>query len=127
LHPSTAPTYHVGWLCNAAKRYTLDFEEGFFPWCESGAIADAALLATGRIDATVHNHKLWDLAPALPIFEALAFSLYRWPDLAPAPKAIIDLFDNDFSAQDSLWLVCRGKEAAARFANAILPARVQKA
>lgn len=126
LHPSTAPTYHVGWLCNAAKRYTLNFEQGFFPWCESGAIADAALLATGRIDATVHNHKLWDLAPALPIFEALGFSLYRWPDLAPAPKAIIDMFDSNFSAQDSLWLVCRGKEAASRFAGAIQPAQPRK-
>lgn len=127
LPPSTAPTYHVGWLCNASKRYILDFEQGFFPWCESGAIADAALLATGRLDATVHNHKLWDLAPVLPIFEALGFSLYRWPDLTPAPVAIIDLFDDNFSAQNSLWLVCRGKEAAAKFANAILLSGAQRA
>jgi fructose-1,6-bisphosphatase/inositol monophosphatase family enzyme len=120
LQPSVTPTYHVGWLCNAAKRYTLDFEQGFFPWCESGAIADAALLATGRLDATVHNHKLWDLAPALPVFEALGFALYRWPDLNPAPAAIIDLFDRSFSAQNTLWLVCRNRESAAKLAKAIL-------
>lgn len=125
LRPSASPTYHVGWLCNAAKRYTLDFEQGFFPWCESGAIADAALLATGRLDATVHNHKLWDLAPALPVFEALGFALYQWPDLTPAPASIINLFDRNFSAQHTLWLVCRSQKCAAQFAKAIQSASNQ--
>ncbi|GJD72536.1 inositol monophosphatase family protein [Methylobacterium goesingense] len=123
---SDLPTYHIGWLCNAAKRYTLDFERGYFPWCESGAIADTALLATGRLDATVHNHKLWDLAPAMPVFEALGFSLYRWPDLADAPPDIIDLFNAEFSAHESLWLVCRSREQAKKFAEAIFLARPEK-
>ncbi|MCE4222677.1 inositol monophosphatase [Methylobacterium sp. C25] len=119
LEPSMTPTFHVGWLCQASKRYLFDYERGYFPWCESSAIADAALLATGRLDATVHNHKLWDLAAALPIFEALGFELYRWPDVTPAPSSLIALFDNDFSAHSELWLVCRGRDDAVKLASAI--------
>ncbi|WP_232627909.1 inositol monophosphatase family protein [Methylobacterium sp. Leaf118] len=115
----TARTYHVGWLCNASKRFVLDYEQGFFPWCESGAIADAALVASGRLDATTFDHKLWDLAPALPIFKALGLRLYHWPDLAEAPAAVIDLFDERFSAHDDLWLLCRTRQDAAEFAAAI--------
>ncbi|MDP4026036.1 inositol monophosphatase family protein [Methylobacterium sp. NEAU 140] len=128
LEPLPVPeggTGHVGWLAVAAQRYTLDYTRGLFPWGEGGAIADAALLATGRLDATLSNHKLWDAAPVLPVLAALGFSLFRWPDLGPPPAALIDLFDAEFSAHDALWLVCRDRAQAAALAGAIrrVPAR----
>jgi fructose-1,6-bisphosphatase/inositol monophosphatase family enzyme len=123
LRPLERPggeTFHVGWLANTARAYALDFTMGLFPWCESAAVADAALLATGRLDASVHEHKLWDLAAALPLLEATGFALYRWPDLSPAPRAIIDLFDEEFASR-SPWLVCRSPEQAAGLARAMRP------
>jgi fructose-1,6-bisphosphatase/inositol monophosphatase family enzyme len=122
LSPAPGRTRHVGWLPVAAQRWVLDYEQGFFPWCESGFAADAAALATGRLDATTFNHKLWDLAPALPILEALGFRLYCWPDCREAPEAIIELFDNRFTCHRDLWIVSRSREAAAGLAKAIRPA-----
>ena len=119
LAPPTGGTGHVGWLAVAAQRYTLDYTRGLFPWGEGGAIADAALVATGRLDATLSNHKLWDLAPILPVLEALGFRLFHWPDLGPSPAALIDLFDADLSGHDDLWLVCRDRAQAAGLAGAI--------
>jgi fructose-1,6-bisphosphatase/inositol monophosphatase family enzyme len=112
-------TGHVGWLAVTAQRYTLDYERGWFPWSEGGTISDAALLATGRLDATLSNNRLWDLAPVLPLFEAPGFDLYRWPDLTQPPAALIDLFDAELSAHDDLWLVCRDRAQAADLAAAI--------
>lgn len=114
-------TFHVGWLPISAQRYTLDYEQGLFPWSESSAAADAALLALGRLDATCVNYKIWDAAAGLAIAEALGFGLYRWPDLVRPPADLIDLFDRHFSARDSLWLLCRDQAAAARFARSIRP------
>lgn len=119
LKPSTNRTGHVGWLAVAAQRFTLDYGRAWFPWSEGGSISDAALLATGRLDATVVNSMLWDLAPILPLFEALGFRLYHWPDLATPPAAFIDLFDAELSAHDDLWLVCRDRDQAADLARAI--------
>lgn len=119
LAPSPRRTGHVGWLAVAAQRFTLDYGRAWFPWSEGGSISDAALLATGRLDATVVNSMLWDLAPILPLFEALGFRLYHWPDLAPPPAAFIDLFDAELSAHDDLWLVCRDRDQAADLARAI--------
>ncbi|AWN52941.1 inositol monophosphatase family protein [Methylobacterium sp. 17Sr1-1] len=114
-------THHVGWLPVAAQRYTLDYEQGFFPWSESSAVSDAALLALGRIDATCLNHMLWDAAAILPVLEALGFGLYRWPDLAPPPARLIEVFDRTFSGHDALWLVCRDLAAARALARAVCP------
>ena len=122
LRPLERPatrTGHVGWLAVAAQRYTLDYGRGWFPWGEGGAIADAALLATGRLDATLSNHMLWDLAPALPVLEALGFRLFHWPDLAAPPAALIDLFDAGLSGHDDLWMICRDRDQAADLARAI--------
>lgn len=122
LRPLERPsrrTGHVGWLAVAAQRYTLDYGRGWFPWSEGGAISDAALLATGRLDATLSNNKLWDLAPILPLFEALGFGLFHWPDLEGPPAAFIDLFDAELSAHDALWLVCRDRGQATDLAAAI--------
>ncbi|MCJ2125580.1 inositol monophosphatase family protein [Methylobacterium sp. J-077] len=119
LKPTPSRTGHVGWLAVAAQRFTLDYGRGWFPWSEGGSISDAALLATGRLDATVVNSMLWDLAPILPLFEALGFRLYHWPDLAAPPAAFIDLFDAELSAHDDLWLVCRDRDQAADLAKAI--------
>lgn len=119
LAPSPRRTGHVGWLAVAAQRFTLDYGRAWFPWSEGGSISDAALLATGRLDATVVNSMLWDLAPILPLFEALGFRLYHWPDLAPPPAGFIDLFDAELSAHDDLWLVCRDRDQAADLARAI--------
>jgi len=119
LKPSTSRTGHVGWLAVAAQRFTLDYGRAWFPWSEGGSISDAALLATGRLDATVVNSMLWDLAPILPLFEALGFRLYHWPNLAAPPAAFIDLFDAELSAHDDLWLVCRDRDQAADLAKAI--------
>ena len=122
LQPLPRPeqqTGHVGWLAVAAQRYTLDYTRGLFPWGEGGAIADAALLATGRLDASLSNHKLWDVAPVLPVLEAAGFSLFHWPDLGPPPEAIVDLFDAGLSGHDDLWLVCRDRAQAAGLAAAI--------
>ena len=112
-------TRHVGWLPVAAKHFTLDYIKGFFPISESGFIADAAALAIGRLDATTFNHKLWDLAPALPILAALGFRMVGWPDLRAAPANIVDLFDADYACHPDLWLLCRTQEEAARLAEAI--------
>ena len=117
--PSPRRTGHVGWLAVMAQRYTVDYGRGWFPWSEGGTISDAALLATGRLDATLSNNKLWDLAPILPLFEALGFRLYHWPDLGDPPPAFIDLFDAELSAHDDLWLVCRDRAQAADLAAAI--------
>jgi fructose-1,6-bisphosphatase/inositol monophosphatase family enzyme len=114
-------TGHVGWLSVTAQRYTLDYGRGWFPWSEGGAISDAALLATGRIDATLSNNRLWDLGPILPLFEALGFRLFHWPDLGDPPAAFVDLFDAELSAHDDLWLVCRDRDQAADLAAAIHP------
>jgi fructose-1,6-bisphosphatase/inositol monophosphatase family enzyme len=119
LKPIPSRTGHVGWLAVAAQRFTLDYGRAWFPWSEGGSISDAALLATGRLDATVVNSMLWDLAPILPLFEALGFRLYHWPDLAAPPAAFIDLFDAELSAHDDLWLVCRDRDQAADLAKAI--------
>ena len=119
LAPSPRRTGHVGWLAVTAQRYTVDYGRGWFPWSEGGTISDAALIATGRLDATLSNNKLWDLAPILPLFEALGFGLYHWPDLAAPPAAFIDLFDAELSAHDDLWLVCRDRDQAADLARAI--------
>jgi myo-inositol-1(or 4)-monophosphatase len=116
------PTHHVGWLAVSAQRYTLDYDRGLFPWCESSAVADAALVALGRLDATFANHMVWDVAPVLPVLEALGFGLYRWPDLAGPPAEILDLFDEGFSGHDRLWMLCRGRDAAAQLAGAVRPA-----
>jgi len=112
-------THHIGWLPVAAQRYTLDYEQGFFPWSESSAVSDAALLALGRIDATCVNHMLWDSAAILPVLEALGFELYRWPDLARRPDQLIDVFDQRFSGHDALWLMCRDQAAAQGLARAV--------
>lgn len=112
-------TGHVGWLAVAAQRFTLDYGRGWFPWSEGGSISDAALLATGRLDATVVNSMLWDLAPIQPLFEALGFRLFHWPDLAQPPAAFVDLFDADLSGHDDLWMVCRNRDQAANLAQAI--------
>lgn len=126
LERTARRTGHVGWLAVAAQRFTLDYGRGWFPWGEGGAIADAALLATGRLDATLSNHRLWDLAPLLPLFEALGFHLYHWPDLTDPPAALVDLFDAELSAHDDLWLVCRDRAQAADLAAAIRePARTR--
>ena len=118
LRPLVRPdrrTFHVGWLPVAAQRYTLDYDRGVFPWSESIAISDAALVALGRLDATFLNHMFWDAAPILPVLEALGFGLYRWPDLAPPPAMLIDLFDDQFSGHDALWMLCRDRvQAGAR-------------
>lgn len=119
LKPTPSRTGHVGWLAVAAQRFTLDYGRAWFPWSEGGSISDAALLATGRLDATVVNSMLWDLAPILPLFEALGFRLFHWPDLAAPPAAFVDLFDADLSAHDDLWMVCRDREQAADLAQAI--------
>lgn len=119
LHPTSHHTHHIGWLPVAAQRYTLDYTKGFFPWCESAASSDAALLATGRLDATLANHKLWDLAPILPVLKPLGFRLFHSRDLKPPPDALIDLFDREFSAHDDLWLLCRSREQAERLSAAI--------
>ncbi len=122
LRPLERPprrTGHVGWLAVAAQRFTLDYGRGWFPWSEGGSISDAALLATGRLDATVVNSMLWDLAPILPLFQALGFGLYHWPDLAAPPAAFIDLFDADLSGHDDLWMVCRDRAQAVDLAGAI--------
>jgi hypothetical protein len=116
--PRATRTYHVGWLAVAAQNYTLDYQQGFFPLSESGYIADAAALATGRLDATVFNHKLWDLAPTLPVLEAVGFSLYRWPDLQAPPVHVADLFSGSFACRE-LWIVSPSKILAARLAGAI--------
>lgn len=119
LRPPERRTHHVGWLPVAAQRYTLDYEQGFFPWSESSAIADAALMALGRLDATCLNHMLWDAAAVLPVLEALGFRLYRWPDLAPPPATLVEMFDDQFSGHDALWLICRDADQAQRFARAV--------
>ncbi|MFE1601958.1 inositol monophosphatase family protein [Methylobacterium sp. ID0610] len=116
-------THHVGWLPVAAQRYTLDYDQGFFPWSESSAVSDAALLALGRLDATCLNHMLWDAAASLAVLGALGFRLYRWPDLAPPPANLVDLYDESLSAHDVLWLICRDRDQAERLARAIRPAR----
>lgn len=112
-------TGHVGWLAVSAQRYTLDYGRGWFPWSEGGTISDAALLATGRLDATLTSNMLWDLAPILPVLEALGFRLFHWPDLAEPPAAFIDLFDAELSGHDDLWMVCRDRDQAADLARAI--------
>lgn len=125
LRPLERPerrTGHVGWLSVTAQRYTLDYGRGWFPWSEGGAISDAALLATGRLDATLSNNRLWDLGPILPLFEALGFRLFHWPDLGDPPADFVDLFDAELSAHDDLWLVCRDRAQAADLATAIRPA-----
>jgi hypothetical protein len=122
LHRPERRTGHVGWLSVTAQRYTLDYGCGWFPWSEGGAISDAALLATGRLDATLSNNRLWDLGPILPLFEALGFRLFHWPDLGDPPAAFVDLFDAELSAHDDLWLVCRDRDQAADLAAAIRPA-----
>ncbi|MCJ2073765.1 inositol monophosphatase [Methylobacterium sp. J-030] len=122
LRPLERPatrTGHVGWLAVSAQRYTLDYGRGWFPWSEGGSISDAALLATGRLDATLTSNMLWDLAPILPLLEALGFGLFHWPDLAPPPTALIDLFDAELSSHDDLWLLCRDRGQAADLAQAI--------
>lgn len=122
LQPLERPatrTGHVGWLAVSAQRYTLDYGRGWFPWSEGGAISDAALLATGRLDATLTSNMLWDLAPLLPLFEALGYGLFHWPDLAPPPAAFIDLFDEKLSGHDDLWMICRDRDQAADLARAI--------
>ncbi|MGH1571559.1 inositol monophosphatase family protein [Methylobacterium sp. P31] len=124
LRPLDRParrTGHVGWLSVTAQRFTLDYGRGWFPWSEGGAISDAALLATGRLDATLSNNRLWDLGPILPLFEALGFHLFHWPDLGDPPAAFVDLFDAGLSAHDDLWLVCRDRDQAADLAAAIHP------
>lgn len=122
LRPLERPamrTGHVGWLAVSAQRYTLDYGRGWFPWGEGGSISDAALLATGRLDATLTSNMLWDLAPILPVLEAVGFSLFHWPDLAPPPSALIDLFDAELSSHDDLWMICRDRDQAADLARAI--------
>lgn len=119
LSRSSRRTGHIGWLAPAARRYTLDYAQGFFPWGEGGAVADAALVATGRLDATVTNHMLWDLAPVLPILQASGFDLYHWPDLAEPPAALIDMFDTRFASHHDLWLLCRDRGQAAALGRAI--------
>lgn len=122
LRPLRRPdrrTFHVGWLPVAAQRYTLDYDHGVFPWGESSAISDAALVALGRLDATFQNHMFWDAAPILPVLEALGFGLHRWPDLAPPPAMLIDLFDDRFSGHDALWMLCRDRDQAGILARAV--------
>lgn len=54
-HPSLQ-THRVGWLVPTAQRSTQDYQRGFVPWSESGAISDRALVATGRLDTTFSKH-----------------------------------------------------------------------
>ena len=110
---------HLGWNAIAAQHYTLDYARGFFPICEGGFLADVAALADGRLEATLFNHKLWDLAPTLPVIEALGFALYRWPDLAAPPAAVVDLFDAEFACHPNLWIVARDIATAERVAAAV--------
>jgi fructose-1,6-bisphosphatase/inositol monophosphatase family enzyme len=116
---STRPTFHVGWLSVAAQLFNLDRTHGFYPWCESSSVADLALLATGRLDASTACGKIWDVAPGLPIMRALGFDLYRWSDLAPGPAALIDVFDAELFAGDPLWLICRDMPQAEALRRAI--------
>ncbi|KMO19941.1 inositol monophosphatase [Methylobacterium indicum] len=119
LDPPGRPTHHVGWLAISAQRYTLDYEQGFFPWSESSAVADAALLALGRIDATCITYMLWDAVAGIALWQALGYGLYRWPDLARPPGNVIELFDHQFSSKTNMWLACKNSDHAARFAAAI--------
>ena len=122
LRPIEAPTRrsgHVGWNAIAAQHYTLDYAQGFFPMCEGGYVADVAALAAGRMEATLFNHKLWDLAPTWPVLRALGFRLFRWPDLAGPPETIVDMFDAGFACHPDLWIVARDAETAKRLARAI--------
>lgn len=112
-------TGHVGWLPVAVQNFTLDYSKGFFPFCESASVSDFASLLSGRLDATTFNSALWDLAAALPAFAAQGFRLYSWPDLRPAPSAIVDLFEPDFYSGSRLWLVARSEGQARALAGAI--------
>ena len=115
----TARSGHVGWNAVAAQHYVLDYAQGFFPFCEGGYVADVAALAAGRMEATLFNHKLWDLAPTWPVLRALGFRLFRWPDLAGPPESIVDMFDAGFACHPGLWIVARDAGTAARLAKAI--------
>lgn len=116
---ATHRTHHVAWQPGMAQRYTLDYESGYFPWCESASITEAALIATGRLDATPLNSSLWDTAPLLPLLWALGLDLYRWPDLIKPNGVLIDLVDKNFSGRQGLWLACRDRDQAAGLAAAI--------
>jgi len=116
---SDRTTFHVGWLSVASQLFNLDRSQGFYPWCESSSVADLALLATGRLDASTACGKIWDVAPGLPILRALGFNLYRWSDLAPGPAALIDVFDSNLFAGDTLWLICRNMPQAEALRRAI--------
>ena len=122
LRPLLRPpgnSYHIGWLPVAAQNFTLDYCRGFFPWCESGVVSDAASLATGRLAATTFNAKLWDLAPVLPIYRAAGMTLFGWPDLRPPPDHILDMFDDDFTSGEALWIAAPDAPTARRIAEAI--------
>ena len=123
----TRESGHVGWNAVAAQHYTLDYAQGFFPLCEGGWVCDVAALADGRMQATLFNHKFWDLAPTWPILAALGFALYRWPDLGPPPDNIVDLFDAGFACHPDLWVVARDRDTAGRLAAAIRRASVTPA
>ncbi len=112
-------TGHIGWGAVTSSDYKLDHAQGLFSWCESSHAAQIALLATGRLDAATIDQKLWDVAPGIPILSALGFSLFRWPDLAPPPAEFIDIFEANFSARGSLWLMCQGREMAGSLGRAI--------
>ena len=112
-------TGHVGWTAIAAKYYTIDYASGCFPVSESGVIADAAALALGRLDAMTFCAKLWDLAPILPILEALGHRLFKWPNLDPPPANICEMFREDYACEPDLWLICRSRPEAETFACAI--------
>ncbi len=119
LPPPIRRSGHVGWNAVAAQHYTLDYARGFFPLCEGGYVADVAALATGRMEATLSNHKLWDLAPTWPVLQALGFQLFRWPDLAAPPDNIVAMFDAGFACHPDLWIVSRDVDTAERLASAI--------
>ena len=123
LPPQAALTHHVGWLPLAAKSFTLDYTQGFFPHCESASVSDFAALVTGRLDATTFNAAIWDVAAAVPAIEAAGFRIFGWPDVEAAPKRLIDLFSDDLYAADRMWLIARDADQAARLGHAIRRAR----
>ncbi len=119
LRRSETLTRHVGWLPLPAKYFTLDYKQGFFPHSESASVSDFASLVIGRLDATTFNAAIWDIAAAVPAFEAFGFRLFAWPDLQPSPANLMDMFNQNFYSGDRLWLIARDEHQAAGLARAI--------
>ncbi len=121
LERAARRTGHVGWLSVTARSAT--------PWITAAAGSPGARAGRSRTPRSwrpgastrdpQHSNRLWDLGPILPLFEALGFRLFHWPDLGDPPADFVDLFDAELSAHDDLWLVCRDRDQAADLATAI--------